>query len=623
MSTEPAYLYNREIRDDEQTLNTSEKNDEQIRHLNISENDASEKNDEQIRHFNISENDASEKNDEQIRHFNISENDESEKNDEQIRHLNVSQRDDFERDDNYTENKATKEDFQLKEESQSPEMRLQTTHEFDTTPRLSDDDSDKLREIIPEPSSAYTPNTPEEMRVSDTQSFQTLPDTSAVSTSEQATFSKSEEAVNTSANTYETPNKEDFIFKSPPSETTIETTTSNEKLTDNFKFGDAEQSNTTYQENQSFTTTMLASQSAEKAENEKLTDNFKFGDAEQSNTTYQENQSFPTTMLASQSAEKAENEEAVGESLAKKEAKIEEVIEETQQEETQQGETESAENEFLTPGTYLRQVREQNNMSMQQVADRLYLDMGVVKALETDNYERLPPAIFVRGYLRNYARLLEIAPEKIMDAYEQMVQHPNAPSIMPQMKQKKQTSSNDLWFKLVTLVIILTLMALMALWQFFPSSTTQPTPHLANNTNTPIWNTFETNSGEGYLPNTQFNANNDAPTTTTLTGNDNNLSTSATTPEATPSEPPAPKTKTVRVHLRDRAWMKITDETSKKLFEGISRTGQILTLEGLPPFYLQVGNVGGVDVEYEGERHSIRVYPKQRGRNIYIVGGEE
>lgn len=280
------------------------------------------------------------------------------------------------------------------------------------------------------------------------------------------------------------------------------------------------------------------------------------------------------------------------------------------------------ENNLLTPGAYLRQAREQSNMSMQQVADRLYLDMGVIKALETDNYERLPPAIFVRGYLRNYAKLMEIAPEKIMAAHEQMVQHPHAPSILPQMKQKKQTSSNDLWFKLITLAIILTLMALMALWQFYPSSTTEPVGvNLADNAGTSNWNSFDTTSQNGYSANTQFNANNNSSMSTAAANSENQSSTAST--ETPAAEAPVSKTKTMYIHLRSRAWMKITDEASKKLFDGFGRGGQVLTLEGLPPFYLQVGNIDGVDVEYEGERHSIRVYPKRKGRNIYIVGGED
>ena len=47
--------------------------------------------------------------------------------------------------------------------------------------------------------------------------------------------------------------------------------------------------------------------------------------------------------------------------------------------------------EKLSPGTRLRQVREQNNLSIKYIADQLYLDIRVIEALEADNYNILPP----------------------------------------------------------------------------------------------------------------------------------------------------------------------------------------------------------------------------------------
>ncbi|EDN72116.1 hypothetical protein BGS_0609 [Beggiatoa sp. SS] len=47
-------------------------------------------------------------------------------------------------------------------------------------------------------------------------------------------------------------------------------------------------------------------------------------------------------------------------------------------------------------------------------------------------------------------------------------------------------------------------------------------------------------------------------------------------------------------------------------------------MEGTPPFYLKVGNLDGVDIEYQDEIKDIKTFPKRRGRKrLYIVGYEQ
>ncbi len=62
----------------------------------------------------------------------------------------------------------------------------------------------------------------------------------------------------------------------------------------------------------------------------------------------------------------------------------------------------------LSPGEQLRKTRQGYRWSVEDVAANLNLTANVVRALESGNHEELPEAIFVRGYLRAYARLMEI-----------------------------------------------------------------------------------------------------------------------------------------------------------------------------------------------------------------------
>ena len=70
------------------------------------------------------------------------------------------------------------------------------------------------------------------------------------------------------------------------------------------------------------------------------------------------------------------------------------------------------------PGVILRRARETQRLSLEEVAERLNLLPGKVKALEADDYSALPGATFVKGYIRSYARLLNIPSEELVQSYE-------------------------------------------------------------------------------------------------------------------------------------------------------------------------------------------------------------
>lgn len=71
----------------------------------------------------------------------------------------------------------------------------------------------------------------------------------------------------------------------------------------------------------------------------------------------------------------------------------------------------------LSLGERLRSARKARALTLQQVAFTLRLEESVLRALEDDHYEVLGAAVFVRGHLRAYARLLGLSEEAVLAAY--------------------------------------------------------------------------------------------------------------------------------------------------------------------------------------------------------------
>lgn len=68
-------------------------------------------------------------------------------------------------------------------------------------------------------------------------------------------------------------------------------------------------------------------------------------------------------------------------------------------------------------GRLLAAVRQARGLTMEAVADATKISTRYVQALETNAFDRLPSAIFVRGYLKEIARVLELEPEALTEGY--------------------------------------------------------------------------------------------------------------------------------------------------------------------------------------------------------------
>jgi len=71
-----------------------------------------------------------------------------------------------------------------------------------------------------------------------------------------------------------------------------------------------------------------------------------------------------------------------------------------------------------TAGKLLKRTRIERGLDEKQVADQLRITVHYVKAIEGDHYEKLPGAIFARGYLKGYAKLLKLDTADIVARYE-------------------------------------------------------------------------------------------------------------------------------------------------------------------------------------------------------------
>ncbi len=71
-------------------------------------------------------------------------------------------------------------------------------------------------------------------------------------------------------------------------------------------------------------------------------------------------------------------------------------------------------------GQALRQAREEQHISLLQAEQALKIKSSYLQALEDERLELLPSPVYVRGFLRQYARLLGLNPDGILASYRQL-----------------------------------------------------------------------------------------------------------------------------------------------------------------------------------------------------------
>jgi len=119
-------------------------------------------------------------------------------------------------------------------------------------------------------------------------------------------------------------------------------------------------------------------------------------------------------------------------------------------------------------GQQLASARKEKGLSQEEVAAELRLSVTYVKAIEADDYERLPEATFVRGYVRNYARLLEL-PEnearEIVALFDQQNKHKEADFKGARPLSTFPTKRRSWWPLIFLLVLILIAIQGVLMWK--------------------------------------------------------------------------------------------------------------------------------------------------------------
>ena len=72
-------------------------------------------------------------------------------------------------------------------------------------------------------------------------------------------------------------------------------------------------------------------------------------------------------------------------------------------------------------GTILKEERERRKISLGEISQSTKLSVSALKLMEAGNLDDLPPDVFVRGFVRSYARTLGISSSEPLELLDQIL----------------------------------------------------------------------------------------------------------------------------------------------------------------------------------------------------------
>jgi cytoskeleton protein RodZ len=118
------------------------------------------------------------------------------------------------------------------------------------------------------------------------------------------------------------------------------------------------------------------------------------------------------------------------------------------------------------PGQALRNARYVLRKSETEVAKQLNLSKDYIIALENDDYTKLPGMVFIRGYLRAYARVVNLPADDIIEQFNithYASQTADAPQIMGTLLEQ-QAHHRDKSLRWIFYGVMIFFLVLVSVW---------------------------------------------------------------------------------------------------------------------------------------------------------------
>jgi cytoskeleton protein RodZ len=276
-------------------------------------------------------------------------------------------------------------------------------------------------------------------------------------------------------------------------------------------------------------------------------------------------------------------------------------------------------------GQRLANARRANNISMRDIAKELHLDEVKVQALEDNRFDALGAPVFAKGYLRKYAELVSVPIDDVLADYYRLNRAVGAPPVVGPKRQRPHAElSPGRW---IAGFVILVVAAAAAYWWFSrpPAPTgdtlTQSVPPLESEplsgqsvqpvasgaVTLPLPDPTDADAESGIAADAEP-ADIQPVDAESLTVVPPSVQSAAATDSANDSAADSAGATELELQLsfRGDCWTEVTDSNGRRLFFGLGTDGRNITVSGVPPLRILLGNNDNVSLLVNGQVYAVQ-----------------
>lgn len=298
-----------------------------------------------------------------------------------------------------------------------------------------------------------------------------------------------------------------------------------------------------------------------------------------------------------------------------------------------------------TVGSLLHAAREKCGLSIDDIASQLHLRPSLVEKFEADIFDGIVSPTYARGYIRNYAKMVDANEDIIMACLEKQIPSVAEPA-MQSFSRKTSKKARDSRLMIITYLIAILLLALLVVWWVQKSNSNDvdlskpsaeevaaseqvgaeaagadialdvlpaQTVDTTSSVNVPIMDKSATSTKEMVDLSQKKNEVTAPKVTTSII-----KSTASSSDEVTPSLVNKLQNNQqgmiahLTFSLNGNCWMKVDDATGKSLIHGVKKAGEIVKISGVEPVNFVIGAPQSVQLTYNGKSIDLDKYPNGR-----------
>lgn len=275
-------------------------------------------------------------------------------------------------------------------------------------------------------------------------------------------------------------------------------------------------------------------------------------------------------------------------------------------------------------GEQLRASRLSKGIELTDAAHRLNLDARALDALEQERFGELGNSVFAKGHLRSYARMLDLDPQPLLDAFDRQVGGA-PPPLKKVVRIQHGPSLQASWLPAAlargTLIAVVLLVGIWILKTAWDMSNASRGPADFNDTSElalPALPSEPHADRESIpIPIQPIQPIQVPPPSLPASAGQNDPQKEADKSVANPAPfmAPAPASNsadavTATLRFAADSWVEVYDKNEKRLFTRVGKTGESVSVSGPGPLSFVIGNAAGVSVEYQGRPYDFKRFIK-------------